>query len=415
MKTENKFLGFIRRYHIIPKIVCVVLAFIFWIYVMEIDSPDNEDTFEDIYITVLGTSELENEKNLSVFSGYDTLVDVTVKGQKSVISKYTSEDIVITADVSEIEKSGMYTLELFFDLPSGLTLVDSTAREVNMFIDRRTSANITVEPLLKGYKIQTADYALGDITCDTQLITVSGPESVIKDIDKGIVEVNMGDEHLTQSLTTDGTIVLKNQNGENIDSKYVRLSKTSVSVNIPVFGFKNIPLRVTTKNGFYTKENSSVTVNPEVIRVKGEPSVLSNLEYIDITTIDEKKIAGDTELNVDITLPENVYAADGEPSDATVSIKLNNFIKKTFIIEKFLIINAGDINVEVVDESIAVTVIGERGTVNRLTADDISVTVDFTNYKDNTGIVNTPAVITVNTDEGTAYELGFYDVQVQIK
>ena len=40
---------------------------------------------------------------------------------------------------------------------------------------------------------------------------------------------------------------------------------------------------------------------------------------------------------------------------------------------------------------------------------------DFTNYKDNTGIVNTPAIITFNSEGGTVYELGFYDVQVQIK
>ncbi len=415
MKSENKFIGFVRRYHIIPKLVCVFLAFIFWIYVMEIDSPDNEDVFEDIGIKVVGSTILENERNLSVFSGYDALVDVTVKGQKSVISKYKSEDIVITVDVSEIEKSGMYTLDLYYELPSGLTFVDATIDEVTMFIDRRISANITVEPLLKSYKISTADYGLGTITCDTQLITVTGAESVINEVAKGVVEVNMGDQHLTQSVTTDGTIVLKNQNGENVDSRYIKLSKSNVSVNIPVYGFKDVPLRVATKYGFYNDTNSKVTVTPEKIRVKGEPSALVNIEYIDVTTIDEKKIGGDTDLNVDITLPENVFPADGEPTEATVSIKLNNFIKKTFVIEKFLIVNSGDLNVEVVDKSIAVTIIGERGAVNRLTADDITVTVDFTNYRDNTGTVNPPAIITVNVEEGTAYELGFYDVQVQIK
>ena len=415
MKSENKILGFIRRYHIIPKLVCVFLAFIFWIYVMEIDSPDNEVVFEDISVTVVGTTELENDKNLSVFSGYDTLIDVTVKGQKSVISKYKSEDIVVTADVSKIDKSGMYTLDLYYDLPSGLIFVDSNIDKLTMFIDRRISANISIEPVLKAYKISTADYGLGTVTCDTQIITVTGAESVINEIEKGVVEVNMRDQHLTESVTTDGTIVLKNQNGESVDSRYIKLSKTHVSVDIPVYGFKNVPLRVTTKYGFLTKDNSTITVDPEIIRVKGEPSVLSNIEYIDVTTIDEKKIGGDTDLTVHITLPDNVYLAEGQSDNANVSVKLNNFIKKTFVIEKFLIINSGDLNVEVVDKSMQVTVIGERGAVNRLTADDISVTVDFTNYKDNTGTVNPPATITVSSEEGTVYELGFYDVQVKIK
>lgn len=415
MKSENKFLGFIRRYHIVPKLVCVFLAFIFWIYVMEIDSPDNEEVFEDISVTVVGTTELENDKNLSVFSGYDTLIDVTVKGQKSVISKYKSEDIVVTADVSGIDKSGMYTLDLFYDLPSGLTFVDSNIDKVTMFIDRRISANISIEPVLKAYKISTADYGLGTVTCDTQIITVTGAESVINEIEKGVVEVNMRDQHLTESVTTDGVIVLKNQNGETVDSRYIKLSKTHVSVNIPVYGFKNVPLKVSTKYGFLNKDNSTITVEPEKIRIKGEPSALSNIEYIEVTSIDEKKIAGDTELSAHITLPENVYLAEGQSDNATVNIKFNNFIKKTFVIEKFLITNSGNLNVNVVDPSIQVTVIGERGAVNRLTEDDITVTVDFTNYKDNTGIVNTPAVITVNSESGTVYELGYYDVQVEIK
>ena len=153
MKTDNKFLGFIKSFHIIPKLVCVFLAFILWIYVMEVDSPDYEDVFEDVAVTVVGTTQLENERNLSIFSGYDTLVDVTVKGQKSVIAKYSSEDIVATVDVSKIEKSGMYTLEVFVDVPSGMTLIESSVTQINMFVDKRTTENIPVEASVKSYNI----------------------------------------------------------------------------------------------------------------------------------------------------------------------------------------------------------------------------------------------------------------------
>ena len=114
MEKNNK--SFISRFHIVPKLICVLFAFIIWIYVMTVDSPDNEEVFEDVPVTIMGTTALENERNLSIFSGYDALVDVTVRGQKSVISKYSSEDIVATVDVSKITEGGMYNLELFFDL-----------------------------------------------------------------------------------------------------------------------------------------------------------------------------------------------------------------------------------------------------------------------------------------------------------
>lgn len=415
MKTDNKFLRALKRFHLIPKIVCLLFAFIFWIYVMEVDSPDYEDTFEDVPVTVVGTTVLENDKNLAVFSGYDTYVDITVRGQKSVIAKYSVEDIEVRVDVSEVEKSGMYSFELFYDLPSGITLIDSSAKEINMFIDRRSTANVSVEPVIKSYKLSSAEYTLGDVTSDTDTITVTGPESVICDIDKGVVEINMGDEHLTQSLVADGNIVLKNQNGETVESKYLKLSKSTVTVSIPVYTFKELPLRVTGKHGYYNSSNSEITVEPRTVKVKGETSILKNLDFIDVTAIDEKKISADTEFIVDISLPESVYAVEGEPTDATVSVDLKGFIVKTFVVENIKIINAGDADPEILDKTVAVKVMGDKKTMDKITEKDITLVVDFSNFKENVGIVNAAATVEFDVSGGIVYEIGVYSIQVQTK
>ena len=415
MKTDNKFFGFIKSFHIIPKLVCVFLAFILWIYVMEVDSPDYEDVFEDVAVTVVGTTQLENERNLSIFSGYDTLVDVTVKGQKSVIAKYSSEDIVATVDVSKIEKSGMYTLEVFVDVPSGMTLIESSVTQINMFVDKRTTENIPVEASVKSYKISSEEYSLGDITCSTDMISVTGPESVIREIDHGLVEVDLGGEFITKSITTEADVLLKSQNGEDIESRYLKLSKTSIQVNVPVYGFKNVPLRVTTKNGFYTEKLTDVTVSPEIIKVKGEPSVLQNVDSIDVTVIDEKRIGENTQLEVDIILPDNVYLVTGEPETATVNIKLSGLVRSTFEVENITIINAGDKKVKALDKSVAVTVIAEKSIMKKLKAEDITLVVDFTNFKENIGIVNAVAEVQFNTADGVVYEIGVYSIQIQAK
>ncbi len=415
MKSSNKFISFLRSFHIVPKIVCLLLAFIFWIYVMEVDSPDYEHVFEDVSVTVIGTTELENNRNLSVFSGYDTLVDVTVKGQKNFISKYTSEDISITVDVSKITEGGMYSFDMFVELPSGMNLVETSVSHVNMFIDKRTSENIPLEAYLKSYKISPTEFSLGNITCDTQTITVTGPETVIKEIDRGVVEVNMGDQHLVQSVTTDGSVVLKNQNGDNVESKYLKLSKSIVQVNIPVYSYKDIALRADFKYGYLNDSNSEVSVLPEYIRVKGEPTVLKNLDYIDVTTIDEKKIGGNTEFIVDISLPDNVYAVEGQPSDATVNISLKGLIQKTFMVENIEVINSGSKNVEVLDKAVSVTVVGDKAAMKELSAKDIRLVIDFTNFKENIGIVYAVANVEIDIENGVAYELGVYSIQVQSK
>lgn len=412
MKKNNK--SFISRFHIVPKIICVLFAFIIWIYVMMVDSPDNEEVFEDIPVTIMGTTALENERNLSIFSGYDTLVDVTVRGQKSVISKYTEEDIVATVDVSKITEGGMYNLELFFDMPSDITFVESSSTEVSIFVDKRVTENIQVKPSLKSYKMSSTDYALGDITCDTDVISVTGPESTVKEVYYALVEVNMGDEHLTHSVTTDGNIILKNQNDEEVDARYLKLSKNTVQVTVPVYSYKTVNLKANTKHGLYNKDNAEIIINPSTLKIKGDPGVLENINDINITTIDEKNISASSELMVDITLPENVFPVEGEPTDAKVIVQLKGLVKKTFAVDNIVLINGGDDEdrYEIVDKSVAITVMGDKKALENFTSDDITLTVDLSDYNTMTGTIYPAATVSFNNEYGTLYELGVYSIQI---
>ena len=91
-----------KKWHIGTMLLCVFCAFIFWLYVMEVDSPNYESEFLDVPVNLVGVSTLENEHNLSVFGGFDAVVDLKVKGSRSIIGRYTIADINVTADVSGI-------------------------------------------------------------------------------------------------------------------------------------------------------------------------------------------------------------------------------------------------------------------------------------------------------------------------
>ena len=352
-----------------------------------------------------------------MFSGHDVLIDIKVKGQKTVISKYSEEDMTVRVDVSDIKESGMYTLDLFFELPSDISLINASVSEVNMFIDKRTSANVDVEVNLRSYKIASAEYALGTIECDTNMIMVTGPSSIISDIDHALVEINLNDANLTESLSTSGEIVLKNQNGGNIESKFVKLSKTTAQVDIPVFGYKEIPLSVQTKHGFYTAKTASVSVEPATIRVKGDPSILESIDKIDITTLDEKTIRENTELLVDITLPSNLYAVEGESTTASVSVDLKGLDRKTFHVKSknIEIIGADGKKVQILDDSLAITVLGEKSVLSTMKADDIIVKADISSFKNTTGVMYPNAEISFESVDGIVFEIGNYSIRVQYK
>lgn len=131
--------------------------------------------------------------------------------------------------------------------------------------------------------------------------------------------------------------------------------------------------------------------------------------------IDEKRIGENTQLEVDIILPDNVYPVTGEPETATVNIKLSGLVRSTFEVENITIINTGDKKVKALDKSVAVTVIAEKSIMKKLKAEDITLVVDFTNFKENIGIVNAVAEVQFNTADGVVYEIGVYSIQIQAK
>ena len=49
-----------KKYGIIPKLLCLLFAFGIWLYVMYVDSPEYEETFNLVPVQLTGVSELES-------------------------------------------------------------------------------------------------------------------------------------------------------------------------------------------------------------------------------------------------------------------------------------------------------------------------------------------------------------------
>ena len=110
------------------KILCTLAAFFLWIYVMSVESPEYEQIFSHLTVELAGTDALA-DKNLAVYSGYGTMIDVTLSGKKSTLSKYTEKDIPVTADLSSlfsdsssVTAGGRYSVKVKVDVPSGCKL-----------------------------------------------------------------------------------------------------------------------------------------------------------------------------------------------------------------------------------------------------------------------------------------------------
>ena len=401
-----------KKWYIGTMLLCVFCAFIFWLYVMEVDSPNYESEFLDVPVNLVGVSTLENEHNLSVFGGFDAVVDLKVKGSRSIIGRYTIADINVTADVSGITQAGSHEVALFFDLPEGLTMTESSMSAVSLYIDARSSAVVEVRSRLSSVTIPES-YELGDLVADTDTITASGPKTILDDIDYAQVSLEAG--NIETSVSMVGTLELISLSGDVITNPYVRLSKTEVRVNIPVYCYKDLRLTAATKYGYYTEENTRITIDPETVTVRGDPAVLADMEELVVTTLDEKAITEDSSMIVQINVPDSLTLVE-ESATATVAIRHIGTITKTFNVRNIDVSVDSGLDYEVLTSTIAVTVRGDQDAVNALSADDITVSADLTGYTHSSmGLVYAEGTVTIDDPTGTVYELGEYNIQVAIQ
>ena len=83
------------------KLLSVVLGFLVWLLVLNIDDSAVTKTISNIPVTLVNTDAITSQNQLFTITSGDT-VDVVIKGRKSVISNLDASDFKATADMSKI-------------------------------------------------------------------------------------------------------------------------------------------------------------------------------------------------------------------------------------------------------------------------------------------------------------------------
>ncbi len=396
----------------VEKLVCVIFAFLIWLYVMQVDSPAHEEVFHSLSVELINTQMLDGESGLSVYSGYGNTVDVTIIGKKSLIDKISSGDIHVYADVSQIETAGSHAVPIYVEAPSGLTVGSVSESTISVYCDVRASKMVDVEAKISSFTM-ASHLEMGRLIPEYDTIVVTGPKSALDDVEYAQVILELG--NIQASMTASGKLVLMDEYGQRADDRYLKMSNTYVTVEIPVFTQKELPLSVAFKHGYFNESNAAVQIRPETLVIKGDPAVLDPMTEIVVTTLDEKKIVGDVTQLVPLNLPDGLSAADGT-ENVTIDVTHIGTYTTIFTVTDIDVTGAVGIDYEILEKSLFVTVRGTLEQLSKLRPTDFSAVVDLSGYTKNTsGIIQESAAIRIDSSYADgAYEIGEYTVQVRI-
>ncbi len=332
-----------KRNELIPKLCCLFCAIGLWLLVSG-QNPDiqHEMTYYAVPVMIENANVLSENSGLSIISGYDYNINITVRGNRAKLSGYTSEDIVASADVSGISAAGDHDLDVVVSFPpsSGFTVVSQSLDTIKVSVDKLTSVEFNVAVNISNAQYDMDAYALGSPTVSPNKVTVRGPEKVLSSISSACVNLDLG--RISSNIGFNNRIVLIDSNNEEIDSPYISLSNQYAEGTVPFIGIeeaskiveKSVPLVCSFKNGFYDNSNCTVGIEPQFVTISGSEKDLSKIESIDIYTIDETRMTGSTVFAVSIDPPEGTSFVDSKRSAVVTVILSDSIASETFTVEQ---------------------------------------------------------------------------------
>ena len=361
----------------------LVIAFGLWLYVITNVSQETEYTIYNIPVVMEGESVL-TERNLMITSISADDVDLTMSGNRSDLAKVNNGNMTLKADLTKIyepEENKILPCTPVFpsDVPSNaLTIQNRHPANIYITVEARRNKEVPVEIVWIG---SSPDGYMSDRenrVLDYSSVTVVGPASVADLIEKAVIEVDLSEQ--MESISQDYRYTLCDKDGNPVDAQLITTNVENVHLDVKIQRVKEVRLVADViYGGGATEKNTTVEIEPAVIRLSGGSAVLDELgDTISLGKIDLRTIDKSQELTIPFVLPEDVTNLSNI-TEAKVNIKFVGLLVKDFEVENIEAVNVPEgLEAEIMEKKMTVSLRGTVMDLSRIMPEDIVVRADFT-------------------------------------
>lgn len=367
---------------VLSTILAVTIAFILWVYVITVVSPNSEDTFYNIPVVLQGEPMMESYGLMNVTENIPT-VTLKLSGNRSDLNKVNSSNITVVVDLSKVYEAGThhlrYSISYPGDIPSGAFKEESRyPGTITLEVERKIKKEVPVNINYLGELSEDFIVDMENKILDNNTVMVSGPESVVEQITQAVIDVDLTGKNV--SFSDNYRYTLCNEAGEPVDAKKVETNVAQINLTLYIERLKELPLVVTVvSGGGATEETSQIKIDPATVKVFGSDLVMEKLTEINLGTINLGEQLEDADMEFAIELPEGVKFMDPDVQVAKVSLKFPNLTTRVMTITAFQAVNVPEgTEVEFLTKSLDITIRGEKNLLKNMVTADVIVTVDLT-------------------------------------
>lgn len=314
------------------KVIAVIISVILWAGLISQDENITRDrTFPHVNVSVIGTEQMKSNGYI-VVSDLDALLDdvsiVAAVPQKQY-EKADSSTYNVRLDLSRINGTGEQELKLQSTNSAAYGRVtainpSSVTVQVQDYVIRE---RIPVSTRIKGDVPE--DWSMEITTVDPNLVTVSGPMSLMQTISKAQVYIDTDNIDWTEGKVTDSyKIQLCNRAGDEVENPLLSVTASSIKIDSVLIELNLLPKVLfetedlvqiigSVAPGYQIK---NVTITPETITVAARQEILDQMTTL--CSINVEGLRETTEFQqLKVQKPSEDSSISNETISATVEIE----------------------------------------------------------------------------------------------
>ncbi len=355
-----------------------IIAIAAWFFVSVQIFPTVEESIRGIAIETQVT-EYMLQNNLQLVDGVDETANIRIEGKRYDVSGLSANDFYATLDLSSVKTAGTYSVPVNISSKSDseFNILSYQPRAVTIEIEEIVTREFKVEGTAPSLSLPEG-YYVDEIVASPSTISITGSAAVLDKIDR-IEARSVYTGLIAESHETQSEIFIYGTNGARIVNDDLILSTENVSVYIPIYKQKELPLTFTFTNvpSYFDTESLKYEIQPSTITVAAPDDSIDHLSVLEIGTIDISDIKLNQTVTIPISLPDGYKNLSGN-NNARIVWDIADYGKLDFTIDNINLTNVPDnYKVSLITNELVISVMGPSEILSTLTAEDFFATANL--------------------------------------
>jgi YbbR domain-containing protein len=393
------------------KVIAVVVAALIWLTVVNITDPDITTVIYNVPVEITH-EEAISDMDMVYDVQSDKSVNITVSGQRSVISRLSADDFTAIASLKELSKVNSVPIKITArknSLARKVTIEDQSLQTLLVSVEEVKREQFDIQVEYSGSA--AAGYIPDGYELSQSTVKIKAPVSILNTIEKvvAVCELDGNGTDFTQNCK----LSLYDSKGNVIKSKHIKMSARKIDVSVAMAQEKEVPIEIgdigEPADGYEVK---STILSQDKVKLIGSSDVLQSIESIYINRdIDISKMKENYSVTVDLNeyLPDNVKI-DGE-NKVKIEIEIGQMASKSIEIKTNKIEIKNNDNKEVkISGDVKVVLKGQTDKISKINEKNIKAYINV----DKLDVGNHSVKLELDLPKGVTLSKDVY-VKIEIK